>query len=735
MRETIRKVRMFVAILFLATAVTTFTQPFQALYANCNDLINDYQDKFPLSAIALRDAQAFAVEHGLPMQVLEVGPEGARRKRVFVGLDVTTPGLEAAYMKRFNVDSKPEGIGGYLPLEFQREIGDRYVTGVLRPGADGEAKIYRWGREDMTRPAWKSSYWKEADGIMAFGHVIPITPEQRANLEIYLKDTNMVERAPCKANNCVAWTSSIELGKTAKGTADGDRNFLFSHLGMARASAHFEIGRRLIRAANENHSVVFVFYNGEKGKLAFETELEKNLPPDPKIPYANIIKNVKIGADAAIEKAVKIIPDGAKIFVPIAAGASPEALTALIEQATGVEKGYDVHVLVNGVSESVFRKAADFVAGKFRIHALFLGGNLRKLYTEGKVNVIPGNLADFSRLVGDPEAPQFNYDAMIVRVSKPDAQGRYSLGPNCDHIMTILRKLPGIKIIAEVNENVPFTNGQNFLKREQIASMFESKTALAGPPVVPLTNVEKQIGQNIGGLVPTGATLQLGIGNVFGGLTEGLATKGVRDVKIHTEMFGDVMKDMIDQGIATHAVTGFAYGSEGLYKWLDKNQRVEFRETIEVNDPARIQEIPAFHAVNTALQVDLYGQSNATIGPDGRRMSSPGGQVEFMTGASRSAGGKAIIAIRSTAKAGALSAIVLNLYEGPITTPAESVSHVVTEYGVALMKGQSERQRAINLINIAHPKFRQELFDTAVRKGLVKEVDRAIIRFNVPEVA
>jgi acyl-CoA hydrolase len=114
--------------------------------------------------------------------------------------------------------------------------------------------------------------------------------------------------------------------------------------------------------------------------------------------------------------------------------------------------------------------------------------------------------------------------------------------------------------------------------------------------------------------------------------------------------------------------------------------------------------------VNTALQVNLFGESNATMGPKGR-ISSPGGQVEFMTGAARSTGGKAIIAIRSTAKEGALSTIVLDMYKGPVTTPHESVTHVVTEYGVAVLRGKSEFDRAVALINVAHPKFRKELMD------------------------
>jgi acyl-CoA hydrolase len=131
--------------------------------------------------------------------------------------------------------------------------------------------------------------------------------------------------------------------------------------------------------------------------------------------------------------------------------------------------------------------------------------------------------------------------------------------------------------------------------------------------------------------------------------------------------------------------------------------------------------------VNTALQVNLFGETNATMGPQGR-ISSPGGQVEFMTGAARSEGGKAIIAIRSTAKEGTLSTIVLDLYRGPITTPHESVTHVVTEYGVAELRGKSEPERALALINVAHPKFRQQLFTDAVNAHILNETQRGLVQ-------
>lgn len=147
-----------------------------------------------------------------------------------------------------------------------------------------------------------------------------------------------------------------------------------------------------------------------------------------------------------------------------------------------------------------------------------------------------------------------------------------------------------------------------------------------------------------------------------------------------------------------------------------------------------IQNTEKFHAVNTALQVDLRGSVNAEMGPEGR-LSSPGGQVEFMSAASRSNGGKSIIAIRSTAKNGEFSTIGLSLYKGNVTTPAESVHYVVTEYGIAVLKGKSESQRAVALINVAHPKFRKELAEKAVEENIISAEEGSTIILDVNVVA
>ncbi len=665
------------------------------------------------------DLAAFARTNNLPVKVITVGPPQKRRQRLVVGVDVTNAEQMKSYLEHFNLDQPiGEEVKGTLVLEFQAEKEGEYVTGALRTSPDPNAPIYRWGRKDLSHTSWWSTWMtvRKTDAIFGFSHLIGLTAGERQNVQFFLD--NPAERGACKSDNCVAWTSNIELGETKKGATPEARQHLFSVLGMARAMAHFEIGRRLVHAADERHSTMVAFLNGEKGVEAF-ANVEEYLPPEPKLPYKAVIKNMKFADDSPVMKAVAEIPDGAKIFIPIAAGASPEGVAALIQRAETSEKGFDVHVLVNGVSESTLREGLDLKDHKFRLHSLFLGANQRALYKEGKVKLVPGYLSDFTRYIDDPRKIQFHYDAIVVRVAPADAQGRFSLGPNNDHIMTIIRKRPGIKIIAEVNKNIPRTHGLNFLTAEQIAATFESNAQLAGPPVVPLTEIEKNIGDSLAGLIEDGAYLQIGIGNIFGGLAPGMVARNRRNIKIFTEMFGDPLKDLVQQGVASEAKTGFAFGSEALYKWLDGNESVEFLETEFINDPGRVAALTGFHAVNTALQVNLHGDVNATIGADGVRMSSPGGQVEFMAGAARSRGGKAIIAMRSTARNGELSTIALDLYRGPVTTPHESVTHVVTEYGVAELAGKSDSERAIELIKIAHPRFRDSLARGALDRKLL----------------
>ena len=676
----------------------------------------------------------FASKHNLPYKWHDFGPEDRKIRRLVVALDITQPELLKEYREIFNLDqqltNKNKG-SGTLVIEQTWENPDQpehYVYTYIRSSAYGVDPVYRWGRKDYSLDnsfQYLKSHVRNDAGLVGIAHLIELNSKEKDNVKIFLDNGNL--RGPCKSANCVAWLTGTELGTTKLEATDAERKYLFSELGISRTIAPFEISRRLTHAANDRHGALIVFVEGEKGLNSFKTEFEKKLIPEPKIPYSSILKNYVTKNPAA--DAVTHIQDGEKIFIPIAAGASPDAVEALIERSMQLQTGVDLHVLVNGISASTLKKGIETTDNKFRVHALFLGGNMRDLYKENKVTVVPGNLSDFGRMVRDPEQKNFHYDTIIVRVSPANENGFHSLGPNHDMVMTVLRDRPNIKIIAEINPNIPFTKGDNQIHTTQLTASFKSTTELAGPTTVPANEVDQKIGLHIGQLVDSGSSLQIGIGNVFGAVPDGLKASGKTDIKISTEMFGDHMMTMIQNGTVTQAETGFAFGSGNLYKWLHLNEQVHFVSTEYVNSPGRIAQTPKFHAVNTALQVDLFGQVNATMGPDGR-ISSPGGQVEFMSGAARSEGGKAIIAIRSTAKNEMISTITVKLYDGPITTPHESVTHIVTEYGVAELRGKNEQQRAIALINIAHPKFRKQLFEDAIASNILALEDREKINYE-----
>lgn len=691
-------------------------------------LLAERESPLPERSATIELLSKFAAKHKLSYRWHDFGPEDRKVRRLVVALDINNAELMREYRLTFNLDQKltkkSEGSGTLVIEQTWEDPNnpEHYVYTYIRSSGLQSEPVYRWGRKDYSLKdsfGYLKSYAKNNYGLIGIAHLIELNPKENENVKVFLDHGEL--RGKCKSDNCVAWLTGTELGKTKLEATDDERKYLFNELGVSRTIAPFEISRRLTHASNDRHGALIVFVDGENGLKSFNEEFDKNLIPQPKIPYSGILKNYVTKNPAT--DAVNLIEDGEKIFIPIAAGASSVAVEALIDRTARLNYGFDIHVLVNGISTQTLKKGIETTNNKFRVHALFLGGNLRELHKENKVSVIPGNLSDFGKMIRDPALNQFHYTTVIVKVSPANENGFHSLGPNHDMIMTLLRDRPNIKIIAEINPNIPFTKGDNQIHKSKITASFESTTELAGPTTVPANEVDQKIGQTLGQLVESGSTLQIGIGNVFGAVPEGLKLAGKTDIKISTEMFGDHMMQMIKDGTATEAETGFAFGSGNLYKWLNNNTQVNFVSTEYVNSPGRIAQIPKFHAVNTALQVDLYGQVNATMGPDGR-ISSPGGQVEFMSGAARSEGGKAIIAIRSTAKNGTLSTITVNLYDGPITTPHESVTHIVTEYGIAEIRGKDTRDRAIALINIAHPNFRNALYEEALAHKILTPEDK-----------
>jgi itaconate CoA-transferase len=293
-----------------------------------------------------------------------------------------------------------------------------------------------------------------------------------------------------------------------------------------------------------------------------------------------------------------------------------------------------------------------------------------------------------------------------------------SLGVAVDYTSTAARVAK--TLLLEVDEHMPRVHGRSFIHISEATAVVEYHAPLPELPLAPAREEDEIIGGFIDEMVPDGATIQLGIGGVPNAVARHLMNN--KDLGIHSEMFTDNMVDLIESGVANgvkktlhprKAVFTFAAGSERMYRYLDDNPHCEAHAVSYTNDPAVIAQNNQLISVNAVIEVDLTGQCCAeSIGP--LQFSGTGGQADFVRGAFNSPGGKSFLALYSTAKSGEVSRIVPTLTPGAaVTTPRQDVHYLVSEYGVALMKGKSVPERARAMIGLAHPKFRDWLTEEA----------------------
>lgn len=340
----------------------------------------------------------------------------------------------------------------------------------------------------------------------------------------------------------------------------------------------------------------------------------------------------------------------------------------------------------------------------------FSGGGLRRAVNEGRADIMPCYYRDMPQLF---EA-YVDLDAVFLHVSPMDRHGYFSMGVVGSNCEAFLKKAK--RIYLEVNRNVPRALYSPMVHISQVTALCESDVPLPVMPPAVIDEVSRKIGDFIAEEVPDGATLQLGIGAVPDAV--GLALKDKRDLGIHTELFTDSMVELIECGAVTNmrkplyqgkTVATLAFGSKRMYDFINDNPAFVLLPVNEVNDPAVIARHPDFISVNAALEVDFFGQVCAeSIGT--RHVSGTGGQADYVRGATQSEGGKSFIAFPSTAKNGSVSRIRPTLTPGSIvTTSKNDVDYIVTEYGMAKLRGKTLSQRAKALISIAHPDFRDEL--------------------------
>lgn len=407
------------------------------------------------------------------------------------------------------------------------------------------------------------------------------------------------------------------------------------------------------------------------------------------------------------EEAVKNIQSGSRLFLTGNCSVPKTVLGALVERAPHLE---DVEIC-----QALTIGSADYVSpameGHLRVNTMFISPNNRKAVQEGRADFSPVLLSEFPLLFKNGHLP---LDVALVHLSPPDEHGFCSFG-----VEVGLSKTPAESakiIIAEVNNQMPRTLGDSFIHVSKLDYIVpvdydlpELSMGADGP-----SEIVENIAQFIAELIPDGATMQMGIGAIPDAVLKYLFDK--KDLGVHTELFSDGVIDLVEAGVLSNAqktlhtgkiIAGFILGSKKLYKWVHNNPLIEFHRTEYVNDPFVIAKNERMVAINSAIEVDLTGQVCAdSIGP--KLYSGVGGQLDFIYGAARAKGGVPIISLPSKAKD--FSRIVPMLKHGAgVVTSRNHVHYIITEYGVANLYGKTIRQRALALINIAHPEFRDEL--------------------------
>jgi len=419
----------------------------------------------------------------------------------------------------------------------------------------------------------------------------------------------------------------------------------------------------------------------------------------------------------AAADAVRLIRDNDAVVVPTGVGEPPALLAALSEQRWEF-KGVQVYQILP------LRKFAYFdpeTAEHVRHIAYFFGGPSRPGGQAGWIDFLPSYFSELPTLITRGMTP---VDVVLAIASEMDSHGYFSLSLAADYTMAAVAKARAV--VLEVNPNVPFANGNCHVHISQVAGIVESGDPVLEVGLPKIGPVQEAIGKYVADLIDDGATLQIGYGGIPDAVVMQLTDK--KDLGIHTEMIGDGIMMLVEAGVVTNRrknmhhgkmLATFALGSNKLYRFMDRNPALEMHPVDFTNDPFLAGQNDNLVAINATMQVDLIGQCGSeSLGFT--PYSGTGGQADFVRAANRSQGGKAFIVLPATAKEGAISRIVPTLTAGThITTGKNDVNYVVTEFGVAQLRGKTAKQRAQALIGIAHADFRAELRDAAKKMNLL----------------
>lgn len=405
-------------------------------------------------------------------------------------------------------------------------------------------------------------------------------------------------------------------------------------------------------------------------------------------------------------EAVQLIQSNHRVFIHTAAGAPGQLIQAMADRHHELK---NVEI-VAAHTEGPVPYAKEEYKDSFKINCFFVGSNMRPHVQSGRAHYVPIFLSEIPGLFRSGKMP---IDVALVTVSKPNSKGFCSLG--CSVAISNAAVDTAKFVIAQVNPNMPFVHGNGIIHMNKISAYIEVDDPIHELRINPPTEMEQQIGNNVANLIEDGSTIQMGIGGIPNAALHAL--KNHKDIGIHTEMISDGAIDLYERGVITglkkvtepgKIVAGFAYGSRRLYDFIDDNPIVNMMDVGYVNDTRTIRKNPNFVSINSAIEIDVLGQVCAdSIGT--RQFSGVGGQMDFVRGSTLSENGKAILALPSRTSKGIPRIVpTLNLGASVVTTRAH-VQYVITEYGVADLYAKNLRDRATQMVNIAHPDDRELL--------------------------
>jgi acyl-CoA hydrolase len=420
-------------------------------------------------------------------------------------------------------------------------------------------------------------------------------------------------------------------------------------------------------------------------------------------------------AATTAEAVLDHIGPGADLIVPLSNG-EPVALLDAIEAAADQLEGVRVHQM-HVLHDRPYLHGA--YGDRLRHISYFLSHVTRPCFHAGTIDLVPNNFSEMRAIL----AARTVDPLVVAAASPPDRHGYFSLGLNADYVSSFVGRA---RFFLEANANMPRTFGRNQVHITQVVGWIESDRALVQVPPAAVSDIDNRIAALVADRVPDKATVQVGIGSIPNAILSALTSH--RDLGVHTELISDGVMELMEQGVVngvaklinrTKTVGTFALGTQRLYDFLNENAACEFWPVRYVNDPRVIAQESNFVSINATIAVDLLGQcASETVA--GAYYSSSGGQADFARGAMYSPGGQGFVVLHSTAKEGTVSKIVPQLVAGDVvTTLKNTVDKVVTEWGVAELRGRSIRERTEALITVAHPDHRDHLGHAAKQLGFL----------------